>query len=120
MTITTNNIQIVAVAVAETLKQLQENNIINSSSFGTDNRELLSVKDIIALYPNLSESLLREAINKKRLKYLDMGKRGSRCLIDRKDLEEFLESQKQEETPISSPLDKYKQVNISGIINKAV
>jgi len=123
MTITENNIHIITVAVAETLRLLQENKIITNSVVPTENRELLSVREILELYPNLSEGAIREAINNRGLKFIQMGKKtgkGGKCLIDRKDLEEFLDKQKQTQVPIKPPVDNSKQININAILNKAV
>lgn len=115
MTITANNISIVSVAVAETIKQLQENNLLKGTTEQNEKRELLSVKEIVDLYPNLSESSIREAINGMGLKYIKMGK----ILVDRKDLEEFLDKQKQAENPLIDQVSsKFNEVNINGIINK--
>ena len=115
MTITANNISIVSVAVAETIKQLQENNLLKGITEQNEKRELLSVKEIVDLYPNLSESSIREAINGMGLKYIKMGK----ILVDRKDLEEFLDKQKQAEIPLIDQVSsKFNEVNINGIINK--
>lgn len=115
MTITSNNISIVSVAVAETIKQLQENNLLKGTTEQNEKRELLSVKEIVDLYPNLSESSIREAINGMGLKYIKMGK----ILVDRKDLEEFLDKQKQAEIPLIDQISsKFNEVNINGIINK--
>ena len=115
MTITSNNISIVSVAVAETIKQLQENNLLKGTTEQNEKRELLSVKEIVDLYPNLSESSIREAINGMGLKYIKMGK----ILVDRKDLEEFLDKQKQAEIPLIDQVSsKFNEVNINGIINK--
>lgn len=115
MTITSNNISIVSVAVAETIKQLQENNLLKGTTEPNEKRELLSVKEIVDLYPNLSESSIREAINGMGLKYIKMGK----ILVDRKDLEEFLDKQKQAEIPLIDRVSsKFNEVNINGIINK--
>lgn len=115
MTITSNNISIVSVAVAETIKQLQENNLLKGTTEQNEKRELLSVKEIVDLYPNLSESSIREAINGMGLKYIKMGK----ILVDRKDLEEFLDKQKQAEIPLIDRVSsKFNEVNINGIINK--
>lgn len=115
MTITANNISIVSVAVAETIKQLQENNLLKGTTAPNEKRELLSVKEIVDLYPNLSESSIREAINGMGLKYIKMGK----ILVDRKDLEEFLDKQKQAELPLIDRVSsKFNEVNINGIINK--
>lgn len=115
MTITSNNISIVSVAVAETIKQLQENNLLKGTTEPNEKRELLSVKEIVDLYPNLSESSIREAINGMGLKYIKMGK----ILVDRKDLEEFLDKQKQAEIPLIDHVSsKFNEVNINGIINK--
>lgn len=115
MTITSNNISIVSVAVAETIKQLQENNLLKGTTEPNEKRELLSVKEIVDIYPNLSESSIREAINGMGLKYIKMGK----ILVDRKDLEEFLDKQKQAEIPLIDRVSsKFNEVNINGIINK--
>lgn len=115
MTITANNISIVSIAVAETIKQLQENNLLKGTTEQNEKRELLSVKEIVDLYPNLSESSIREAINGMGLKYIKMGK----ILVDRKDLEEFLDKQKQAEIPLIDRVSsKFNEVNINGIINK--
>ena len=87
-----------------------------------ENRELLSVKEILELYPNLSEGAIREAINNRGLKFIQMGKKtgkGGKCLIDRKDLEEFLDKQKQTQVPIKPPVENSKQININAILNKA-
>ena len=122
MTITENNIHIVSVAVAETIRLLIENKMINVPVMPTENRELLSVREILELYPNLSEGAIREAINNRGLKFIQMGKKtgkGGKCLIDRKDLEEFLDKQKQTQVPIKPPVNNSKQININAILNKA-
>lgn len=118
MTITENNINIIAIAVAETLKQLAENETLKNNTIAKEERELLSVKEVLDLYPNLSEKGLRDAINNKGLRYIQIGK--SKKLIDRKDLEEFLDKNKQTEKPVDTLLSKYQQININGILNKAV
>lgn len=118
MTITNNNISIISVTVAETIRQLQENNLLNAITAPNKKRELLSIKEIVDLYPNLSENAIREAINGMGLKYTKMGK-GGKFLVDRKDLEEFLDNQKQAEIPAFSQVSsKYKDININAIINK--
>lgn len=118
MVITENNINIIAIAVAETLKQLANNETLKNNTIAKEERELLSIKEVLELYPNLSVNGLRDAINNKGLRYIQMGK--GKKLIDRKDLEDFLEKQKQTEKPVDTLLGEYHQININGILNKVV
>lgn len=117
MVITENNIQLITVTVVETLKQLSEKRVISTLGDKNESKELLTIKEVMELYPNLSEKTIRNAINNMGLKYIPSGRNGN-FLIDRKDLEDFLDKQKQVQVPINRTCNNSKSINIASIINK--
>lgn len=116
MVITKNNVEFITKIVAETLKQTSE-------SFYACNKEndskadLLSIKEICQKYPALSDSAIRKAIKYQGLKFIKIGK----ILIDKNDLETFLDKQKTIVNTIEEQYNNtYKLINVPNAKKKYV